>query len=472
MSLGIYIHWPYCRSKCPYCDFYKQVCKNVPQDEIVSDYLKELDYYHQLTSTRKVGSIFFGGGTPSLMEPKQISRLIDYIAKQWSLDSKVEISLEANPNSDYPQMFQNLHQAGINRLSLGVQALNDEDLRFLGRTHNLKQAYQAIDEVLQNFDNHSIDLIYARPKQILSAWEGELKQAVALGFKHISLYQLTIEEGTVFAKKGILPLDEDLATEMYLLTEDILAPLGYHKYEVSNYAQAGFESKHNLLYWTGGEYIGVGPSAHGRLTVFNGNLKQNSGVRNSRTNMYAQVSALRDFTLSSTLKTVKPCPEPKEENLKQNSGVRNSRTNMYAQVSALRDFTLSSTLKTVKPCPEPKEENLKQNSGAGNSPTNLYAQKSSNLPVFYATTYRCQLEEISPAERAEELLLMGLRLVQGIDKSLFFSTCGLELEEVVNQQKLAELIEGGWLINTPTHLKATKKGFPVLNFLIEQLVSQ
>ena len=386
MSLGIYIHWPYCRSKCPYCDFYKQVCKNVPQDEIVSDYLKELDYYHQLTSTRKVGSIFFGGGTPSLMEPKQISRLIDYIAKQWSLDSKVEISLEANPNSDYPQMFQNLHQAGINRLSLGVQALNDEDLRFLGRTHNLKQAYQAIDKVLQNFDNHSIDLIYARPKPTLSAWEAELKQVSSLGFKHISLYQLTIEEGTVFAKKGILPLDEDLATEMYLLTEDILAPLGYHKYEVSNYAQAGFESKHNLLYWTGGEYIGVGPSAHGRLTVFNGNLKQNSG--------------------------------------------------------------------------------------AGNSRTNMYAQKSSNLPVFYATTYRCQLEEISPTERAEELLLMGLRLVQGIDKYSFFSTCGLELEEVVNQQKLADLIEGDWLINTPTHLKATKRGFPVLNFLIEQLVSQ
>ncbi len=438
MSLGIYIHWPYCRSKCPYCDFYKQVCKNVPQDEIVSDYLKELDSYHQLTSNRKVGSIFFGGGTPSLMEPKQISRLIDYIAKLWSLDSKVEISLEANPNSDYPQMFQNLHQAGINRLSLGVQALSDEDLRFLGRTHNLKQAYQAIDEVLQNFDNHSIDLIYARPKQTLSAWEAELKQAASLGLKHISLYQLTIEEGTVFAKKGILPLDEDLATEMYLLTEDILAPLGYQKYEVSNYAQAGFESKHNLLYWTGGEYIGVGPSAHGRLTVFNGNLKQNSGARNSRTNMYAQVSALRDFTLSSALKTVKPCPEPKEENLKQNSGAGNSRTNMYAK----------------------------------KIPTNMYAQKSSNFPVFYATTYRCQLEEISSAEKAEELLLMGLRLVQGIDKSLFFSNCGLELEEVVNQQKLADLIEGDWLINTPTHLKATKRGFPVLNFLIEQLVSQ
>lgn len=438
MSLGIYIHWPYCRSKCPYCDFYKQVCKNVPQDEIVTDYLKELDFYHQLTSNRKVGSIFFGGGTPSLMEPKQISRLIDYIAKLWSLDPKVEISLEANPNSDYPQMFQNLHQAGINRLSLGVQALSDDDLRFLGRTHNLKQAYQAIDEVLQNFDNHSIDLIYARPKQTLSAWENELKQAASLGLKHISLYQLTIEEGTVFAKKGILPLDEDLATEMYLLTEDILAPLGYQKYEVSNYAQAGFESKHNLLYWTGGEYIGVGPSAHGRLTVFNGNLKQNSGARNSRTNMYVQVSALRDFTLSSTLKTVKPCPEPKEENLKQNSGAGNSRTNMYAK----------------------------------KIPTNMYAQKSSNLPVFYATTYRCQLEEISSAEKAEELLLMGLRLVQGIDKSLFFSNCGLELEEVVNQQKLADLIEGGWLINTPTHLKATKKGFPVLNFLIAQLVSQ
>ena len=437
-GFGIYIHWPYCLSKCPYCDFFSRIGKNVDQEKIINDYLDELRFYHNLTSGRTVTSIFFGGGTPSLIKPSLISKVIDTVAALWPTAPDIEISLEANPNTDTPTLFPDLKKAGINRLSLGVQALNDVDLKFLGRTHTLSQALKSIDNVLNTFKNHSMDLIYARPKQTLSAWEAELKQAASLGLKHISLYQLTIEEGTVFAKKGILPLDEDLATEMYLLTEDILAPLGYQKYEVSNYAQAGFEAKHNLLYWTGGEYIGVGPSAHGRLTVFNGNLKQNSGARNSRTNMYAQVSALRDFTLSSTLKTVKPCPEPKEENLKQNSGAGNSRTDMYAK----------------------------------KIPTNMYAQKSSNLPVFYATTYRCQLEEISPAERAEELLLMGLRLVQGIDKSSFFSTCGLELEEVVNQQKLADLIEGDWLINTPTHLKATKKGFPVLNFLIEQLVSQ
>lgn len=386
MSLGIYIHWPYCRSKCPYCDFYKEIRKDVPQEEIVDGYLEDLEFYRQYTGGRQVSSIFFGGGTPSLMEPRQVGRLIDYINSVWGLMPEAEISLEANPNSHYPQMFADLHRAGINRLSLGVQALNDDDLRFLGRTHNLKQAYAAVDEVLKNFDNHSIDLIYARPNQSLSSWEKELKQAAAMGLKHISLYQLTIEDGTVFSRKGIKPLDDEAAAEMYLATENLLQSFNYQKYEVSNYALPGFESRHNLLYWTGQDYIGVGPSAHGRLTVFNGDLKQNSGARNSRAH-----------------------------------------------------------------------DKLKQNLPA---------------PVFYATTHRCRLEKISAEERAEELLLMGLRLVFGIDKAAFEKNCGIRLDDFVNRRHLTDLAAGGWLEDSSLFLRATAKGFPVLNFLIEQLVSR
>ncbi len=398
----------------------------MPQEEIVDGYLEDLEFYRQYTGGRQVSSIFFGGGTPSLMEPRQVGRLIDYINSVWGLTPEAEISLEANPNSHYPQMFADLHRAGINRLSLGVQALNDDDLRFLGRTHNLKQAYAAVDEVLKNFDNHSIDLIYARPNQSLSSWEKELKQAAAMGLKHISLYQLTIEDGTVFSRKGIKPLDDEAAAEMYLATENLLQPFDYQKYEVSNYALPGFESRHNLLYWTGQDYIGVGPSAHGRLTVFNGDLKQNSGVRNSRTAMYAQVSALRDSTLSPSLKAVKSCSD---DDLKQNSRARNSRAH----------------------------DKLKQNLPA---------------PVFYATTHRCRLEKISAEERAEELLLMGLRLVSGIDKAAFEKNCGIRLDDFVNRRHLTDLAAGGWLEDSSLFLRATAKGFPVLNFLIEQLVSR
>lgn len=398
----------------------------MPQEEIVDGYLEDLEFYRQYTGGRQVSSIFFGGGTPSLMEPRQVGRLIDYINSVWGLTPEAEISLEANPNSHYPQMFADLHRAGINRLSLGVQALNDDDLRFLGRTHNLKQAYAAVDEVLKNFDNHSIDLIYARPNQSLSSWEKELKQAAAMGLKHISLYQLTIEDGTVFSRKGIKPLDDEAAAEMYLATENLLQPFDYQKYEVSNYALPGFESRHNLLYWTGQDYIGVGPSAHGRLTVFNGDLKQNSGARNSRTAMYAQVSALRDSTLSPSLKAVKSCSD---DDLEQNSGARNSRAH----------------------------DKLKQNLPA---------------PVFYATTHRCRLEKISAEERAEELLLMGLRLVFGIDKAAFEKNCGIRLDDFVNRRHLTDLAAGGWLEDSSLFLRATAKGFPVLNFLIEQLVSR
>lgn len=387
----------------------------MPQEEIVAEYKRELDFYYQYTSENIVNSIFFGGGTPSLMKPENVAALIDYVAGKWKTAPEIEISLEANPNSDYPEMFADLRRVGINRLSLGVQALNDADLRFLGRTHNLKQAYQAIDGVLQNFDNHSLDLIYARPQQKLSDWEKELAQAASFGMKHLSLYQLTIEEGTVFARKGIKALDEDAAGEMYLFTEDYLADKGIYKYEVSNYSRPGYASRHNLLYWTGQDYIGVGISAHGRFCFsgFKGNLEQKR----------------RDRKIS--------------------------RTSLYAKNFSPLVSTLSSSLKPEKMC---FEGNLEQK-----------WQDRKNSPIYYASTYNCQLEELSQAERAEELLLMGLRLTDGIDKRLFAENCGLDFDGFIDRERLKYLCEAGLLVDTPQNIRATREGFLVLNGIIEQL---
>ncbi len=355
---GIYIHWPYCRSKCPYCDFFSQVHKDVPQDKIVGSYLDDLDFYAGQTSGRTVTSIFFGGGTPSLLTPQNLQRIIDRIASRWHLDSQIEISLEANPNTDRPGMFSDLRQAGINRLSLGVQALNETDLKFLGRTHTLAQALQSIDEVQQTFANHSIDIIYARPGQTAAVWEKELQQITTLGFRHLSLYQLTIEDGTAFARKGIQPMPEEPAAELYRLSNQILSAAGYPQYEVSNYAPDEYRSRHNLLYWQGDDYLGIGPSAHGRLKL-------------------------------------------------------NNR--------------------------------------------------------FYALTHSRQSEELSASERAEELLLMGLRLKQGINKEKFCQICGFELDTFVNQTALNRLCAQNLLENTPQCLKATADGFLVLNYLIAEL---
>lgn len=387
----------------------------MPQEEIVAEYKRELDFYYQYTSENIVSSIFFGGGTPSLMKPENVAALIDYVAGKWKTAPEIEISLEANPNSDYPEMFADLRRAGINRLSLGVQALNDADLRFLGRTHNLKQAYQAIDGVLQNFDNHSLDLIYARPQQKLSDWEKELAQAASFGMKHLSLYQLTIEEGTVFARKGIKALDEDAAGEMYLFTEDYLADKGIYKYEVSNYSRPGYASRHNLLYWTGQDYIGVGVSAHGRFCFsgFKGNLEQKRQDR------------------------------------------KNSCTSLYAENFSPLVSTLSSSLKPEKMC---FEGNLEQK-----------RRDRKNSPIYYASTYNCQLEELSQAERAEELLLMGLRLTDGIDKRLFAENCGLDFDGFIDRERLKYLCEAGLLVDTPQNIRATREGFLVLNGIIEQL---
>ena len=357
---GIYIHWPYCKSKCPYCDFFSQVKPHINQESIIDEYIKELDFYHDYTAREEVTSIFFGGGTPSLIKPQLIEKIINHIARHWCISPKVEISLEANPNTDDGTLFLNLKSAGINRLSLGVQSLNDKDLKFLGRTHTLSQALKSIDHVLKTFDNHSMDLIYARPNQSLKSWQEELQQAVSFGFKHLSLYQLTIEEGTFFAKKGIKELEEEIAANMYRQTVSYLREHNYPRYEVSNFASSQYESRHNKLYWQGDNYIGIGPSAHGRIQTQAGKI--------------------------------------------------------------------------------------------------------------YATTHPCQMENLSPQDRAEELLFMGLRLQTGIDKTLYLNRCGIPLDSFINQPALARLSKMHLIDNTQTHLKLTDKGFLVMNTIVEQLI--
>ena len=357
---GVYIHWPFCRSKCPYCDFFSRVRKDVPQDKLVDGYLEEMDFYAEMTGPREITSVFFGGGTPSLLSPQNIERLLDYISKKWRLAKEAEISLEANPNSRHSSLFADLKQAGINRLSLGVQSLHDEDLNFLGRTHTAAEALSAIEEILRLFDNHSADLIYALPNQDIEVWEKDLRFVFSLGLKHLSLYQLTIEEGTVFAKKGVEPMTEEPAAEFYQRTGEAAAAAGYPRYEVSNFCRPGFECRHNLLYWEGGDYIGIGEGAHGRLTC------------------------------------------------------------------------------------------------GGD---------------FFATTYRCRVEKLTSRERAEELLLTGLRLEKGIDKKNFEKICGLKFDVIIGASKRQQLRQLGLIEDSPARLKATSAGRLLLDRIVEELWS-
>lgn len=269
-SLGIYVHWPFCASKCPYCDFNSHVRDNIDENLWVAAYEKALDEYLALQPDRIIGSVFFGGGTPSLMSPRTVERIIARIQKNWQVANDVEITLEANPTSIEANKFQEFQLAGVNRVSIGVQALNDKDLKFLGRQHGAKEARSAIDIAARYFDLFSFDLIYARPEQSLREWESELSQALALQGGHLSLYQLTIERNTPFYneyKKGsfFIP-DQDLAADFYNLTQEALGAKSLRAYEVSNHAKDGHESRHNMNYWLYGDYIGLGPGAHGRLS--------------------------------------------------------------------------------------------------------------------------------------------------------------------------------------------------------------
>ena len=271
-GFGLYIHWPFCQAKCPYCDFNSHVVASIDQKRWQRAYLSEIARVGAETEGRVLNSVFFGGGTPSLMEPALVAAILDKVRATWPQANDLEVTLEANPTSVEAGRFAGYREAGVNRVSLGVQSLNDDDLRRLGRLHSVAEARAAFDIARNTFDRLSFDLIYARQDQSLAAWRSELTEALCMANDHLSLYQLTIEEGTAFGdryargKLSGLP-DEDNAGDMYFLTQELCEAAGMPAYEVSNHAKPGAESRHNLIYWRYGDYAGIGPGAHGRLTL-------------------------------------------------------------------------------------------------------------------------------------------------------------------------------------------------------------
>jgi len=271
-GFGIYVHWPFCQSKCPYCDFNSHVVSRVDFQRWEQALTSEITRYAAQTHDRIVNSIYFGGGTPSLMPPELVKAVLNAIGTGWTLSNNVEITLEANPTSFEINKFKGFFDAGINRVSIGVQALNVPDLQALGRLHSVHEALYAIEKAQEIFQRVSFDLIYARQNQTQKDWLAELAQALAMGTDHLSLYQLTIENGTAFGQRHAagrlkgLPSDE-LSADLYMATQDMAQSAGLPNYEISNHARPGSESRHNLLYWNCGDYVGIGPGAHGRLTL-------------------------------------------------------------------------------------------------------------------------------------------------------------------------------------------------------------
>lgn len=278
-GFGIYVHWPFCLSKCPYCDFNSHV-RAAPIDEtrFVAAFKTELAHRAALTKGRRVRSVFFGGGTPSLMKAESVAAILDAIGGFWAVEPDVEVTLEANPSSVEAGRFRDYRAAGVNRVSIGVQALNDLDLKQLGRLHTVAEARAAVDVAAKTFSRYSFDLIYGRQQQSVAAWRAELRAALAWAGEHLSLYQLTIEPDTIFerlnlAGKLVLP-NADQSREFWDATQEIMNAAGLPAYEISNHARAGAESRHNLIYWRYGEYVGVGPGAHGRIMVPKGRRAQ------------------------------------------------------------------------------------------------------------------------------------------------------------------------------------------------------
>ncbi len=266
--LALYIHWPFCVSKCPYCDFNSHVREQVDVAAWQSALLADMAHEAALTPGRKLSSIFFGGGTPSLMPPALVEVLIAAAERHWGFENNIEITLEANPSSVEAANFHDLSRAGVNRVSLGLQSLDDRTLQFLGRAHDVKEGLAALDTAQEAFERVSFDLIYARPGQSLADWQSELQRALGFGTDHLSLYQLTIEPGTRFetlVRTGALvPADDDHSADLFELTRDVMMAAGLPGYEISNHARPGQESRHNLTYWRYQDYIGIGPGAHGR----------------------------------------------------------------------------------------------------------------------------------------------------------------------------------------------------------------
>jgi len=378
-DFGVYVHWPFCLSKCPYCDFNSHV-RHAAIDEAryLRAFAAEIAATAARTPGRTVSTIFFGGGTPSLMQPATVGAILDTIGKHWSIAPDIEVTLEANPTSVEATRFRGYRAAGVNRVSLGVQALDDAQLRALGRLHTVEEALAAVKIARENFERYSFDLIYARPGQTLAEWRAELTRAIGEAAEHLSLYQLTIEEGTPFASlhaagKLAVP-DAELARELFDVTQEVCATQGLPAYEISNHARPGAESRHNLIYWRYHEYAGIGPGAHGRL--IEGGMRRATATERRPESWLMRVEA----------------------------------------------------------------------SGHG-----LVTD-----------------EMLSPEESADEYLLMGLRLVEGIDPVRYAALAGRSLD----RERIATLLGEGFVERTADgRLRVTRSGFPILNAVVADLAA-
>lgn len=375
-GFALYVHWPFCLSKCPYCDFNSHVSSSVDHTKWKAALLAELDHYGRETKGRRLTSVFFGGGTPSLMAPETVADILDRLSVWWQLDKNLEITLEANPTSIEAQRFTAFRSAGINRVSVGIQSLNDETLGFLGREHSSDDAIDALKIARDTFQRYSFDLIYALANQTQSAWEFELLQALDLAGDHLSLYQLTIEPGTPFYREGVTVLDDDHAADLYELTQSIMNAADRPAYEVSNHAKIGSECRHNLTYWRGDDYVGIGPGAHGRLTT-------------------------------------------------------NAITEATYQIHAPQNW-----LDAVQ-------------------------QRQ------HGTAKR---KTLSPLTRAQERVMMGLRLRDGFDLSTLTHKTGLPVTEVIDEGGLQQMIDGGFVEVNHDQIKSTASGKLCLNSVINYVL--
>ncbi len=380
--LAIYVHWPFCLSKCPYCDFNSHVQKLVDKTRWRKALCSDLNHKVKTTNQHLVTSIFFGGGTPSLMPPEIVAAVILEIKKNWELAENIEITLEANPTSSEAERFSFFKEAGINRLSLGIQSLDDASLKFLGRDHNAKEAINALEAAHEVFPRISFDMIYARSNQTIKSWKHELMNALKLASGHISLYQLTIEKGTTFysqLQKGDFTLpDEKNSAEFFEVTQEMTQTRGYEPYEISNYARSGDACTHNLSYWRYNDFLGIGPGAHSR-------------IQNSLNGTFA---------------------------LSQHTAPEN-------------------WLKAV------------EESGHGTNRT----------------------QSLTKDQSAEEMLMMGLRLSEGINKKRFISRMGMKLEQFINLSALKRLNNAGFVLNNEERLCITPRGRILLNSVLSDLLS-
>ena len=381
-GLAVYVHWPFCLAKCPYCDFNSHVRDDVNDLRWRRALCAEINHVAVEAGNRTVGSIFFGGGTPSLMAPETVAAVIDQVGQVWILAADAEITLEANPTSVEAGRFAAYRAAGVNRLSLGVQSLDDTALGFLGRQHSAGQARAALDIARRTFPRFSFDLIYARPDQSIAAWRRELADALELAGEHISLYQLTIEKGTPFyalMREGALtPPAEPAAAELFDITQEITTGAGYPAYEISNHARPGNACRHNLSYWRYDDYTGIGPGAHGRL----------------------------------------------------------------------------------------------QTAAAGARATRRHAKPETWLnAVERAGHGTAEKRPLAAAERAKEMVMMGLRLNEGLNMTRFTARTGLLVTEAIRRDRLQRLRDGGFLTYSDETLRATDKGRAVLNSVLAELLA-